>query len=247
MDAHRYLNQRFIEDIDELMKGHEGMKEMFGGNTVNINQRFEQLEQNYSSIETTNINLTNSLTKLEEKFNRFVENHDTLQQNFTVLQSTNSSLAEKIKLLERNQEETRHELELTAFDLRKEMEEKAKLQKYFQELQAAKAKVNGQILFEKLFSLFIIQEVQENFTTINLSTSALQNRLEEEETQTEAHRKRITALENNLTQIDDLKLTTRLTEIENNEVDVQMKLQNLESADVFLQEAHRLLLIDSKF
>ena len=77
----RYLNQRFIEDIDELMKGHEGMKEMFGGNTVNINQRFEQLEQNYSSIETTNINLTNSLTKLEEKFNRFVENHDTLQQN----------------------------------------------------------------------------------------------------------------------------------------------------------------------
>ena len=37
-----------------------------------------------------------------------------------------------------------------------------------------------------------------------------------------------------------MKLTTRLTEIENNEVDVQMKLQNLESADVFLQEAHRL-------
>ena len=146
----RYLNQRFIEDIDELMKGHEGMKEMFGGNTVNINQRFEQLEQNYSSIETTNINLTNSLTKLEEKFNRFVENHDTLQQNFTVLQSTNSSLAEKIKLLERNQEETRHELELTANDLRKEMEEKAKLQKSFQELQAAKAKVKGQILLKSL-------------------------------------------------------------------------------------------------
>ena len=62
----------------------------------------------------------------------------------------------------------------------------------------------------------------------------------EEETQNEAHGKRITALENNLAQIDDLKLTTRLTEIENNEVDVQMKLQNLESADVFLQEAHRL-------
>ena len=90
----------------------------------------------------------------------------------------------------------------------------------------------------------MIQEVEENFATINLSTSALQTRLEEEETQTEAHRKRITALENNLTQIDDLKLTTRLTEIENNEVDVQMKLQNLESADVFLQEAHRLLLIE---
>ena len=137
----RYLNQRFIEDIDDLMKGHEGMKDMFGGNTININQRFEQLEQNYSSLETTNINLTNSLSKLEQKFNSFVENHDTLQQNFTVLQSTNSSLSEKIRLLERNQEETRHELELTASELRKEMEEKANIQKSFQELQAAKSKV----------------------------------------------------------------------------------------------------------
>ena len=137
----RYLNQRFIEDIDGLMKGHEGMKDMFGGNTININQRFEQLEQNYSSLETTNINLTNSLSKLEQKFNSFVENHDTLQQNFTVLQSTNSSLLEKIRLLERNQEETRHELELTTSELRKEMEEKANIQKSFQELQAAKAKV----------------------------------------------------------------------------------------------------------
>ena len=117
------------------------MKDMFGGNTTNINQRFEQLEQNYSSLETTNINLTNSLSKLEQKFNSFVENHDTLQQNFTVLQSTNSSLLEKIRLLERNQEETRHELELTSSELRKEMEEKANIQKSFQELQAAKAKV----------------------------------------------------------------------------------------------------------
>ena len=137
----RYLNQRFIEDIDELMKGHEGMKDMFGGNTININQRFEQLEQNYSSLETTNINLTNSLSKLEQRFNSFVENHDTLQQNFTVLQSTNSSLLEKIRLLERNQEETRNELELTASELRKEMEEKANIQKSFQELQSTKAKV----------------------------------------------------------------------------------------------------------
>ena len=129
------------------MKGHSGMKDMFGGNTININQRFEQLEQNYSLIETTNINLTNSLSKLEQKFTSFVENHDTLQQNFTVLQSTNSSLMEKIRLLERNQEETRHELELTASGLRKEIEDKAKLQKSFQELQAAKAKVN--ILYKR--------------------------------------------------------------------------------------------------
>merc|ERR1711936_553701 len=149
----------------------------------------------------------------------------TLQQNFTVLQSTNSSLAEKIKLLEGNQEETRHELELTASELRKEMEEKANIQKSFQELQAAKSK-----------------EVEESFSAIQLTTSALHTRLEEEESQNEAHGKRITALENNLAQIDDMKLTTRLTEIENNEVDVQMKLQNLESADVFLQEAHRMLM-----
>ena len=226
------------------MKGHSGMKDMFGGNTININQRFEQLEQNYSIIETTNINLTNSLSKLEQKFTSFVENHDTLQQNFTVLQSTNSSLLEKIRLLERNQEETRHELELTSSELRKEMEEKANIQKSFQELQAAKSKVTilsgKQEKKCKIIIFFSLQEVEENFSAIHLTTSALHTRLEEEETQNEAHGKRITALENNLAQIDDMKLTTRLTEIENNEVDVQMKLQNLESADVFLQEAHRL-------
>ena len=153
----RYLNQRFIEDIDDLMKGHEGMKNMFGGNTVNINQRFEQLEQNYSSLETNNIHLTNSLSKLEAKFNSFEDNHDTLQQNFTVLQSTNSSLLEKIRLLERNHEETRHELELTASELRKEMEEKASIQKSFQELQAAKAKVSRIILFgEQEYKCYIL-------------------------------------------------------------------------------------------
>merc|ERR1712128_129833 len=38
------------------------------------------------------------------------------------------------------------------------------------------------------------------------------------------------------------KLNERLTELETSEIDVQLKLQNLESADVFLQEAHRMLM-----
>ena len=85
------------------------------------------------------------------------------------------------------------------------------------------------------------QDVEENFAAISLTASSLHTRLEEEESKNEFDGKRITLLENKLAQIDNLKLTTRLTEIENNEVDVQMKMQNLESADVFLQEAHRLL------
>ena len=133
----RYLNQRFIEDINDLLKGQQG-------STVNISQRFEQMEQNYSSLETTNISLQSSLTKLEQKFNSFVENHDSLQQNFTVLQSTNSSLVEKVRLLERNQEEARLELSSAVTHIQDELEAKEKLQSAFKEQQLIRAQVSCQ-------------------------------------------------------------------------------------------------------
>merc|ERR1711913_158948 len=38
------------------------------------------------------------------------------------------------------------------------------------------------------------------------------------------------------------KLNERVKELENSEIEIQLKLQNLESADVFLQEAHRMLM-----
>merc|ERR1712058_42871 len=47
----RYLNQRFIGDIDELNKKQLKITEIFGGDTQNINilQKIENLEQNQLS------------------------------------------------------------------------------------------------------------------------------------------------------------------------------------------------------
>merc|ERR1712058_26468 len=47
----RYLNQRFIEDIEELNKKQLKITEIFGGDTQNINilQKIENLEQNQLS------------------------------------------------------------------------------------------------------------------------------------------------------------------------------------------------------
>merc|ERR1712226_1403757 len=214
----RYLNQRFIEDINDLLKGQQG-------STVNISQRFDQMEQNYSSLEATNITLQNSLTKLEQKFNSFVENHDSQQQNFTVLQSTNSSLVEKVRLLERNQEEARLELSTAVTQLQEELAAKEKLQSAFKEQQLVWA-----------------QEVAEQFSSASFTSSTLQSQLEEQEKGSDAYNKRIAALESDIADIEKLKLTEKLTELEKNEVDIQLKMQNLESADVFIQEAHRMLM-----
>ena len=116
------------------------------------------MEQNYSSLEATNITLQNSLTKLEQKFNSFVENHDSLQQNFTVLQSTNSSLVEKVRLLERNQEEARLELSTAVTQLQEELAAKEKLQSAFKEQQLVWAQVCCHTMLYDHYSFLMSQK-----------------------------------------------------------------------------------------
>ena len=67
----------------------------------------------------------------------------------------------------------------------------------------------------------------------------LQARFEKQETKLDGYHTRITTLENNIGDTDTKELTKKIEKIENNDGEVLMKLQNLESADVFLQEAHR--------
>ena len=83
------------------------------------------------------------------------------------------------------------------------------------------------------------QEVAEQFSSASFTSSTLQSQLEEQEKGSDAHNKRIAALESDIADIEKLKLTEKLTELEKNEMDIQLKMQNLESADVFIQEAHR--------
>jgi chromosome segregation ATPase len=132
------------------------------------------------------------------------------------LENTNTSLTARISELERSEAE----LKQVTTELRKELTERERLQKSFEAEQIA----NAQMIAEQLSS----------HTAISAS---LQSRLDKVET----HDNRITALEN-ISATDTAKLTEKITELENNEVETQLKLQNLESADVFLQEAHRMLM-----
>ena len=97
------------------------------------------------------------------------------------------------------------------------------------------------------------QVVSDRVSSILKSTSSLKDQLEVQKQTTETHHKRITDIETNvtdmetnitnmetnITNMDSPKLTKKIEELEKNDVEVQMKLQNLESADVFIQEAHR--------
>merc|ERR1711874_876861 len=98
------------------------------------------------------------------------------------------------------------------------------------------------------------QVVEEQLSSHTQISKSLQSRIEKHEEETtilnrndEKLDERITALEKNETEIETRlqgtsKLNERVTELENSEIEIQMKLQNLESADVFLQEAHRMLM-----
>merc|ERR1712168_1096295 len=216
-----------------------------------------RLEENYSKMETTNITLQNNYNSLEENFttleekntsiqksySNLEENYSSLQQNFYKLEQNNLALQERISQLEKNETNLREEVN---FLKAKELETAKKvvsLNKHAQELKAFEEQQiqNNQVVEEQLSS----------HTQISKS---LQSRIEKHEEETiilnkndEKLNDRITALEKNETEMEARlegthKLNERLTELENSEIEIQLKLQNLESADVFLQEAHRMLM-----
>eukprot|EP00092_Neocalanus_flemingeri_P004677 GFUD01005041.1.p1 GENE.GFUD01005041.1~~GFUD01005041.1.p1 ORF type:complete len:1367 (+),score=526.03 GFUD01005041.1:47-4147(+) len=83
----RYLNQRFITDVDHLKKqqvakGHVESKPEIDG------ERFQQIEKR--------------MTQLEEKFIDLTENHSKLKKNCDSLEKTNLSLVNKMNVIEKN-------------------------------------------------------------------------------------------------------------------------------------------------
>ena len=65
----RYLNQRFIVDIDQLTKTQESINQVFGGDLTNINliQKFEALEEKVGNLERTNESLVEQINVLKER------------------------------------------------------------------------------------------------------------------------------------------------------------------------------------
>merc|ERR1711892_199269 len=111
----RYLNQRFIGDIGELNKTQSKITQMFEGDSQNINllQKIENLEQNFSQIEETNKKLIEEIQALKDKevemskyvtliYEKFESNNFSLNQD---IRNTIGNSEEKLKSLETIQQE----------------------------------------------------------------------------------------------------------------------------------------------
>eukprot|EP00092_Neocalanus_flemingeri_P000845 GFUD01000902.1.p1 GENE.GFUD01000902.1~~GFUD01000902.1.p1 ORF type:complete len:1362 (-),score=529.35 GFUD01000902.1:116-4201(-) len=83
----RYLNQRFITDVDHLKK-QQVAKSCFESKPENGGQSFQQMEKR--------------MTKLEENFVDLTENHSKLKENYYSLEQTNLSLVNKMNVIEKN-------------------------------------------------------------------------------------------------------------------------------------------------
>merc|ERR1711892_637404 len=182
-------------------------------------------------------------TSIQKSYSSLEENYSSLQQNVYKLEQNNLALQERIGQLEKNEINLCEEVNSLKT---KELENAKKVVALNKQAQELKAFEDQQIQNNQ-----VVEEQLSSHTQISRS---LQSRVEKHEEETiilnkndETHNERITALEKNETEIESRlqgtnKLNERLTELETAEIDVQLKLQNLESADVFLQEAHRMLM-----
>ena len=134
MDCLRYLNQRFIEDIDDLSKEQGNITK------INISSKFEQLEEKIAQLSSQSATLNLSLETLREENVALTSSNSNLEQELNNLESKyftveSNSLAvqEKIKALEKNEKTLYEEIEKLkaceqkAKDERKVYEEKTEL------------------------------------------------------------------------------------------------------------------------
>merc|ERR1712066_772437 len=192
--------------------------------------------ENFTKLEEKNTSIQKSYSSLEE-------NCSSLQQNFYKLEQNNLALQERISQLEKNETNLCEEVN---FFKSKELETAKKVVALTKQAQELKAFEEQQIQNN--------QVVEEQLSSHTQISKSLQSRIEKHEEETTILNKndekldeRITALEKNETEVETRlqgtsKLNDRVTELENSEIEIQLKLQNLESADVFLQEAHRMLM-----
>ena len=134
----RYLNQRFIEDIELLSKEQGSIT------NINISSKFEHLEETITNLDAKYSTLTNSLQKtinnLTEKNVALTSSHSNLEQEYSSLQnkylameSNNLAIQEKITVFETNEKTLFEEIrrlkatEQKLMDERKAFEEKTEM------------------------------------------------------------------------------------------------------------------------
>merc|ERR1711892_1505137 len=242
----RYLNQRFIEDIDDL-----GNKQASITN-INISQKFEHLEksfqhleQNFTRLEETNITLVQKNTALEEKFSvlektntelsnsvkTFQESFNVLQQNLLTSSQNNQGLMERLSHLEKQEQEFKQEIR----DINLLNEPLEGKQKAFEDQQI----LNSQVVEEQLSS----------HTQISRS---LQGRIEKQEQETgqltlnEKHQnERLTALEKTELEIEQQiqdfdwnMVSKKITNLEESDRESQKQIRILESTNTQIQDTN---------
>ena len=175
IDCVRYLNQRFIEDIEGLNKEQ--------GNITNINSsKFEQLEekitkltsqsnilhQSFNTLKEENVALSYSKSNLEQELNN-------IQNKYFTVESVNLALQEKMKAQEKNEKILFEEIEnlkaseQKAKDERKVYEEKAEITFTSREAEFNKVLTALQQSGEEM--KIKIQQLGKTFKTIFFSTS----------------------------------------------------------------------------
>merc|ERR1712079_277665 len=134
----RYLNQRFIEDIELLSKEQGSIT------NINISSKFEHLEETITNLDAKYSTLTNSLQKtinnLTEENVALTSSHSNLEQEYSSLQnkylameSNNLAIQEKITVFETNEKTLFEEIrrlkatEQKLMDERKAFEEKTEM------------------------------------------------------------------------------------------------------------------------
>merc|ERR1711892_1634438 len=242
----RYLNQRFIEDIDDL-----GNKQASITN-INISQKFEHLEksfqhleQNFTRLEETNITLVQKNTALEERFSvlektntelsnsveTFQESFNVLQQNLLTSSQNNQGLMERLSHLEKQEQEFKQEIR----DINLLNETLEGKQKAFEDQQI----LNSQVVEEQLSS----------HTQISRS---LQERIEKQEQETgqltlnEKHQnERLTALEKTELEIEQQiqdfdwnMVSKKITNLEESDRESQKQIRILESTNTQIQDTN---------
>ena len=83
----RYLNQRFILDVDELKRKQEGLG---------------QVEVEIENTELVSSKLEERIQQMEKNYRSLKEDHSKLKLNFDNIEEANLSLVKKISVLEKN-------------------------------------------------------------------------------------------------------------------------------------------------
>jgi len=241
----RYLNQRFIEDIEELSKQQVNIT------NINIASKFEHLEQTVirleekcHKLEKSHNGLSSNYTELEEAMKTMEDKNAALKESYFNLEGDYSNLQQKFYKLEENSsflQEKVITMEKTEKSLAEEIEKLKQAEKKsgtnFTELIAFRE--------QQLKSNEVVEEQLNLHTQVS---KTLQSRVErnEQETSTivmdcQEMNKRILKLEDNDTAFEswmnESDVSHRMATLEKNEQNFQQRITKMENdSDLLTQK-----------